>query len=61
MPSRCRYVRAALQGIPDQYVRIGIDVDGVRLLARVLAHVRSRARWLIAITVKAIPTGRSDR
>lgn len=44
---------------PGQYVRIGIDVDGVRQWrAYSLTSERARADGCIAITVKAIPDGK---
>ena len=44
--------------IPGQYVRLGIDVDGVRLWrAYSLTHGR-RADGYISITVKAVPYGK---
>jgi ferredoxin-NADP reductase len=44
---------------PGQYVRIGVDVDGIRLWRAysLTSHV-GRADGCIAITVKAIPDGR---
>ena len=44
---------------PGQYLRIGIDVDGVRQWrAYSLTHPTSRRDGCIAITVKAIPDGK---
>lgn len=42
---------------PGQYVRIGIDVDGVRLWRAYSLTSGPRRDGLIAITVKAIPDG----
>ncbi len=44
--------------LPGQYVRIGIDVDGVRLWRAYSLTSGPRRDGLIAITVKAIPEGR---
>ena len=45
--------------IPGQYIRIGVDVDGVRQWrAYSLTSPTDRADGCIAITVKAIPDGR---
>ena len=44
--------------LPGQYVRIGIDVDGVRLWRAYSLTSGPRRDGLIAITVKAIPDGR---
>ncbi len=45
--------------VPGQYVRIGIDVDGVRLWrAYSLTSDRTRADGCISITVKAMPGGK---
>lgn len=45
--------------LPGQYVRIGIDIDGVRQWrAYSLTSQRGRADDCISITVKAIPDGR---
>jgi len=44
--------------VPGQYVRIGVDVDGVRRWrAYSLTGETQRADGLIAVTVKAIPDG----
>ncbi len=43
--------------VPGQYVRIGIDVDGVRLWRAYSLTSGPRRDGLIAITVKAIPDG----
>jgi len=43
--------------IPGQYVRIGIDVEGVRLWRAYSLTSGPRRDGLIAITVKAIPDG----
>ena len=42
---------------PGQYVRIGIDVDGVRLWRAYSLTHGPRADGLISITVKAVPDG----
>jgi ferredoxin-NADP reductase len=44
--------------LPGQYVRIGIDVDGVRLWRAYSLTSGPRRDGLIAVTVKAIPDGR---
>lgn len=44
--------------LPGQYVRIGIDVDGVRLWRAYSLTSGPRRDGLFAITVKAIPDGR---
>jgi ferredoxin-NADP reductase len=44
--------------VPGQYVRIGIDVDGVRLWRAYSLTSGPRRDGLIAITVKAIPGGK---
>ena len=45
--------------VPGQYIRIGIDVDGVRQWrAYSLTSERTRTDGLITITVKAIPDGK---
>ena len=44
--------------LPGQYVRIGIDVDGVRLWRAYSLTSGPRRDGLIAITVKAIPDGK---
>ena len=44
--------------LPGQYVRIGIDVDGVRLWRAYSLTSGPRRDGLIAITVKAIPEGK---
>jgi len=44
--------------LPGQYVRIGIDVDGVRLWRAYSLTSGPRRDGLIAITVKAIPGGK---
>ena len=44
--------------VPGQYVRIGIDVDGVRLWRAYSLTHGPRADGLISITVKAVPDGR---
>ena len=44
--------------VPGQYVRVGVDVDGVRHWRTYsLTHVPGARRDRIAITVKAIPNG----
>ena len=44
--------------VPGQYIRIGVDVDGVRLWrAYSLTSEQSAADGLLSITVKAIPGG----
>ncbi len=43
--------------LPGQYVRIGIDVDGVRLWRAYSLTHGPRADGLISITVKAVPDG----
>ena len=43
--------------IPGQYVRVGIDVDGVRLWRAYSLTSGPRRDGLVAITVKAIPDG----
>lgn len=44
--------------VPGQYIRLGVDVDGVRLWrAYSLTSDRSAADGLLSITVKAIPGG----
>ena len=44
---------------PGQYIRIGLDVDGIRQWrAYSLTSVRDAADGLLAITVKAIPAGK---
>lgn len=44
--------------LPGQYVRIGIDVDGVRLWRAYSLTSGPRRDGLIAVTVKAIPDGK---
>lgn len=44
--------------VPGQYVRIGIDVDGVRLWRAYSLTHGPRADGLISITVKAVPDGK---
>ena len=44
--------------VPGQYVRIGIDVDGVRLWRAYSLTHGPRADGLVSITVKAVPDGR---
>ncbi len=44
--------------LPGQYVRIGIDVDGVRLWRAYSLTSGPRTDGLIAVTVKAIPDGK---
>jgi ferredoxin-NADP reductase len=44
--------------VPGQYVRIGIDVDGVRLWRAYSLTHGPRADGLISITVKAVPEGK---
>jgi ferredoxin-NADP reductase len=44
--------------IPGQYVRIGIDVDGVRLWRAYSLTHGPRADGYISITVKAVPDGK---
>ncbi len=44
--------------IPGQYVRIGIDVDGVRLWRAYSLTHGPRADGCIAVTVKAVPQGK---
>jgi hypothetical protein len=44
--------------VPGQYVRIGIDVDGVRLWRAYSLTHGPRADGRISITVKAVPGGR---
>lgn len=44
--------------IPGQYVRIGVDVDGVRLWRAYSLTSGPRRDGRVAITVKAIPDGR---
>ena len=47
---------------PGQYVRIGVDVDGVRQWrAYSLTSLREAADGLLSITVKALPEGRVSR
>ena len=47
---------------PGQYVRIGVDVDGVRQWrAYSLTSLRRAADGLLAITVKALPDGKVSR
>src|SRR3954454_12762307 len=47
---------------PGQYVRIGVDVDGVRQWrAYSVTSRRDTADGLISITVKAIPDGKVSR
>ncbi len=44
---------------PGQYIRLGVDVDGVRQWrAYSLTSVRHAADQLLAVTVKAIPNGK---
>lgn len=43
--------------VPGQYIRIGIDVDGVRLWRAYSLTSGPRRDGLVAITVKAIPDG----
>jgi ferredoxin-NADP reductase len=46
------------QHLPGQYIRIGVDVDGVRLWrAYSLTSPLDRSDGLITVTVKAIPDG----
>ena len=47
--------------LPGQYVRIGIDVDGVRLWRAYSLTSGPRRDGLIAITVKAIPDGKGQQ
>lgn len=44
--------------IPGQYIRIGVDVDGVRLWRAYSLTSGPRRDGLLTITVKAIPDGR---
>ena len=44
--------------VPGQYVRIGIDVDGVRQWRAYSLTHGPRADGLISITVKAVPDGK---
>jgi ferredoxin-NADP reductase len=44
--------------VPGQYVRIGIDVDGVRLWRAYSLTHGPRADGLISVTVKALPDGK---
>ncbi|MGB7983447.1 MAG: ferredoxin reductase [Candidatus Nanopelagicales bacterium] len=44
--------------VPGQYVRIGVDVDGVRLWRAYSITSGPRTDGLISITVKAMPDGR---
>lgn len=45
--------------VPGQYIRVGVDVDGVRYWrAYSLTSPASRADGLITVTVKAIPDGK---
>jgi ferredoxin-NADP reductase len=44
--------------VPGQYVRIGVDVDGVRLWRAYSLTHGPRADGLISITVKAVPEGK---
>ena len=44
--------------VPGQYLRIGIDVDGVRLWRAYSLTHGPRADGLISITVKAVPEGK---
>ncbi len=44
--------------VPGQYVRIGVDVDGVRLWRAYSVTSGPRVDGLISITVKAMPDGR---
>ena len=44
--------------VPGQYVRIGIDVDGVRLWRAYSLTHGPRADGRISITVKAVPDGK---
>ena len=44
--------------VPGQYVRIGVDVDGVRLWRAYSLTSGPRTDGLISITVKAMPDGR---
>ena len=44
--------------VPGQYVRLGIDVDGVRLWRAYSLTHGPRADGLISITVKAVPDGK---
>jgi ferredoxin-NADP reductase len=47
---------------PGQYVRIGVDVDGVRQWrAYSLTSLREAADGLLSITVKALPEGKVSR
>ncbi|MFL6063405.1 MAG: ferredoxin reductase [Friedmanniella sp.] len=47
---------------PGQYVRIGVDVDGVRQWrAYSLTSLRNAADGLLSITVKALPEGKVSR
>jgi ferredoxin-NADP reductase len=44
--------------VPGQYVRVGIDVDGVRLWRAYSLTHGPRAEGCISITVKAVPDGK---
>ena len=44
--------------VPGQYVRIGVDVDGVRLWRAYSLTHGPRADGLISVTVKAVPEGK---
>ena len=44
--------------LPGQYIRIGIDIDGVRQWRAYSLTHRAEASTTISITVKAIPDGR---
>lgn len=44
--------------LPGQYVRIGVDIDGVRLWRAYSLTHGPRTDGLISITVKAVPDGR---
>jgi ferredoxin-NADP reductase len=47
---------------PGQYIRIGVDVDGVRQWrAYSLTSLRNAADGLLSITVKALPEGKVSR
>lgn len=50
--------RGWLGHVPGQYVRIGVDVDGVRLWRAYSLTCGPRRDGLIGITVKAMPAGR---
>jgi ferredoxin-NADP reductase len=47
--------------VPGQYVRIGIDVDGVRLWRAYSLTHGPRADGRISVTVKAVPDGKVSR